>query len=222
MVVSVDLAGWRGPDVDRHLSSGVVAGAVELCDEYLADLVSVDGEDGAKVSRFTVGLDMDGVCYDFVGAAAKWSGFKKEDATGFDIFGSWGAPGLWTAFDKHVQEKGFCLGLDLLPGAQWLVGAIQRVADVLIVTSPYRDAPYWAYEREQAIRRDFGIERDMVMSVRSKQYARVDVLIDDKPANIVSFPGNTILVDQPWNQSCAAGIRCKTHSDILEVIGNML
>jgi len=168
--------------------------------------------------QFTVGLDCDGVLYDFVGAVAKWSGFNEKDATDFDIFKAWGARGLWTAFDKRAQSQGFCASLELYKGAKWFVHCLRNIADVLIVTSPYRDAPYWAYEREKAIKRDFGIEREMVMSARSKQYANVDVLIDDKPANIESFPGAAIIFDQPWNRDCDVGIRCYTYEDVIRTV----
>jgi 5'(3')-deoxyribonucleotidase len=184
-------------------------------------LVLVASEGGAEVSEFTIGLDADGVLYDFVGAACKWSGFKRENATSFDIFRSWGAPNLWAAFDRHAQEKGFCSSLELLPGAQEFVYFLQRIAPVVIVTSPYRDAPYWAHEREKAIVRDFGIDREMVMSVRNKRYARVSLLIDDKTANIKAFPEKTIVFDQPWNQDCDVGMRCKRYSDVLESVREM-
>jgi 5'(3')-deoxyribonucleotidase len=176
------------------------------------------------MSRLTVGLDMDGVAYDFVGAAIEWSGnsFKREDATSFNIFGSWGVEGLWAAFDRHAQEKDFCFNLKLLDGARAFVAELASMADVLVVTSPYRDAPYWAHEREKAVLRDFGFEREKVMSCRSKQYARVDVLIDDKPSNIESFTDAAILFDQPWNRDCNVGIRCKSYQEVLDVVRGMV
>lgn len=169
-------------------------------------------------NRKTVGLDADGVLYNFVGAASKWSGFMSCDATEFDIFKAWGKPDLWPHFDAVAQSPGFCLDLELLPGAQDFVAELKAIADVLIVTSPYRNAPTWAYERECALKRDFGIEREWVMSVRSKQYAKVDILIDDRPSNVEAFPGPSILIDQPWNRKCVSGFRRSSWGEVLATV----
>lgn len=176
------------------------------------------------MGRKTVGLDMDGVVYDFVGAACEWSGFDREKATSWDIFYAWGNPGMWNAFDKHAQSPNFCLGLKLITGARRFVSELREIADVLVVTSPYRDSPTWAYERELAVLRDFEIEREWLMSTRSKQYARVDLLIDDKPANVDAFPGKSILFDQPWNRehrTTLNQLRCYSYDDVLKVVRNL-
>jgi len=172
------------------------------------------------MNKITVGLDCDGVLYDFVGAAAEWSGFKKENATDWDIFKAWGAPGLWKAFDIHAASPGFCLNLKLLHSWQTIefVEELNHMCDLVIVTSPYRNAPTWAHEREKAIYRNFGLDRDRIISARSKQYARIDVLVDDRPKNIEDFPDQGIIFDQPWNQNCTAGIRCKGYSEVIQTI----
>lgn len=79
----------------------------------------------------TIGLDCDGLIYDFVGAAAEWSGFTKEKAIDFDIFSAWGAPGLWDAFDEFAQRPGFCYGLKLEDDAKSFVRGLSRIGDVV-------------------------------------------------------------------------------------------
>lgn len=174
------------------------------------------------MARKTIGLDCDGILFDFVGAACEWSGFKREDATDFDIFKAWGAPGLWKAFDEYAQRPGFCLNLPLISCAQNFVWQLGHLGDVVFVTSPYRNAPTWAYEREQAILRSFGYDRDRIVSARSKQYARVDVLIDDKPSNVETFPGTAILFEQPWNRDCESGLHAHGYAEVIKLVKGIL
>jgi 5'(3')-deoxyribonucleotidase len=60
--------------------------------------------------------------------------------------------------------------------------------------------------------------------IYDKQLLRGDMLIDDKPENLVAFQGIRILFNQPWNQNLTTGImeswftRVSTYSDILDIL----
>jgi 5'(3')-deoxyribonucleotidase len=61
--------------------------------------------------------------------------------------------------------------------------------------------------------------------LHDKHLLRGDMLVDDKPENLVAFNGHRILFNQPWNINLTTGIlehwftRVSTYSDILATVG---
>ena len=162
--------------------------------------------------NFTIGLDVDGVVADFVGGAmgvinASCADKRRaEDVVGDDVMACFS----FTDYERflilrRLRAPGFARSLKPLHGA---VHAVQRLrsmhgVDVVFVTSPLRGSATWQTDREDWLATRFpGIN---VMFMHHKEYADVDLLIDDTPANVKSTlarhgPGSALLWVTPYNR----------------------
>lgn len=109
--------------------------------------------------------------------------------------------------EKLVKSHGFVSDLTQIENSLWAVNEIKDMGENLIfVTSPYADAPTWAYDRTKWLERHFGISRDEVVFCHDKRYVDGKFLIDDLPRNIHDWneyhgTKNGILFAQPWNEN---------------------
>jgi 5'(3')-deoxyribonucleotidase len=61
--------------------------------------------------------------------------------------------------------------------------------------------------------------------IHDKHLLQGDMLVDDKPENLVAFRGHRVLFNRPWNKTLNTGImeswltRVSTYSDILALLG---
>jgi 5'(3')-deoxyribonucleotidase len=164
-----------------------------------------------KMKQPVILLDCDGVIADFVHTALKFTEsrtgkkYTPSDVSKWDIFESLGHPELWNQFNLFCEVEGTCL--DILPYPESLdpVAALKSKYDVVIVTSPV-DAKPWMHERAVWLKQHFNIERKKVIFANEKHHVMGDVLIDDKPSNIIGWceanpHGLGILWDQPYNRA---------------------
>lgn len=171
------------------------------------------------MDRKIIALDVDGVLVDYVGAACAWCGREKEEATAWDFFGEWGMPGLWKAWDAVVAKKDFCYSLPILSGAIEFVSNLRGLGHrVVFATSPHKNAPLWPGERQLMLERWFNVNRDDVVMVHDKSLVLADLLIDDKPENLVAFYGHKILFSQTWNRRSDIGLRCNGYKETLAAV----
>lgn len=156
--------------------------------------------------RPTVLLDVDGVLADFSGELLRWVGpqYTRAQLTEWDLTKALGIENRQHLFDEYASEPGFCESLPVLEGAQDFVEELRKVADVVIVTSPYSAARLWTFERLRWLERHFGISKYDVIFAKRKYLVKGDVMIDDGPHNIDEFVnrgGRGLLIDQPWNHA---------------------
>jgi 5'(3')-deoxyribonucleotidase len=157
-------------------------------------------------------LDVDGVLADFVGA---FLGVVRDrlgrEHTPEDIHSFGIANSLNLSKDEFdtcaevVSQPGFGRTLAIYPGAQEGVAALQRIADVYIVTSPWNSNPTWTHDREWWLYENFHIPYNRVVHTSAKHLVRGDVLVDDKVDTVATWceehPGCTGIVwDTPHNR----------------------
>lgn len=135
-------------------------------------------------------LDVDGVLADFVHAFR----IALKKVTGKDEFPhvreDWDIVKAWD-IEKHVADEvfahlnapGTALALPVLDGAKEGVAALQKVADVYIVTSPMQGMT-WHREREMWLKAHFGISTKKIVHTAAKYVVAGDYLIDDRPSNL--------------------------------------
>jgi 5'(3')-deoxyribonucleotidase len=137
-------------------------------------------------------VDCDGVMADFVGAtlsiahrisSKRWA---VEDLKGWDFWESMkdrAVPDLEARIKKAISEEGFCSEIPVIPGAVEGVESLRTIADVVVVTTPWRSRT-WAHERFEWLERNFGLHRDLVIQTSNKADVDGDMLVDDSPANL--------------------------------------
>jgi 5'(3')-deoxyribonucleotidase len=185
--------------------------------------------------KATVLLDCDGVLADFTEVAlsiiAEKTGivYSAEDIPRWDIFESMGLPELWEELVKRANRKGFCSSIRPYSPAIMGVKKLRKKYDVLCVTAPV-DALPWMYERAHWLEEHFDIPRKKVIFAHEKHHVHGDVLVDDKPDNVIAWAeanpdGVAVLWEHPYNEkvSLPEGIvRCSDWNDLLSTLKDLL
>lgn len=145
--------------------------------------------------RPTVGVDVDDVLADFTLDALRR--LNKLRGTAFVL----NDVSTWDPFDslppEHQQDRdliysdmkqeGACFSLPVVPGSKEGMKALREIADVVIITHPFKHAKTWVHERELWLDHHFDIHRDDIFSCKKKFLVDVDVFLDDKPENVVQW-----------------------------------
>ena len=160
-------------------------------------------------------LDVDGVVADFVGPTlaevSKITGrrYTPDDVTGWDLRAALGLEASeWDRVTKRIRSLGFCLTQPTYPGACDAVRRLRERAEVYFVTTPWRGAVTWAYDRDRWLEQKFGeVIGRRVVHTGHKHLIRGDLLIDDKPENCErwaaanDWPSCALLFTRPWNRA---------------------
>jgi 5'(3')-deoxyribonucleotidase len=129
----------------------------------------------------TILLDVDSVLVDFVSPICEAFGVSRwllrTHCITKEISQILNIPEI--AVSAFIERRGFCEGLKPLPWARGLVGCLNDIGKVYIVTAPYNSSAYWHGERLASLSRNFGIKADDVIFTSKKSLVRGDVLIDD-------------------------------------------
>jgi 5'(3')-deoxyribonucleotidase len=137
-------------------------------------------------------LDTDGVLGGFVEAALaaahtisskRWA---VEDLSGWDFWKSMAdpeVPDLEARIMERISAEGFCSSIPVLAGAVEGVESLRSVADIVVVTTPWRSRT-WAHERFEWLERNFGFTRDSVIQTSNKADVDGDILVDDSFTNL--------------------------------------
>jgi uncharacterized HAD superfamily protein len=154
-----------------------------------------------------IGIDLDGVCYDFVNAlhAFAETHLGRELPRNFHVWGffeEWGID--WDGF-LALMEAGCSAGLlyhkgDLAPGAAETLQPLHEAGhEIVFVTA--------RGEYAQRATRDWldghGLYHDLIVGADDTAAHRLDILLDDGAHNIERARAEgifAVIFDQPWNQ----------------------
>lgn len=150
-------------------------------------------------------LDMDGVLVDLL---ADWLPYLNEitgknleygDINMYGLESVYGIP--FSKIRKPLHKPGFWENLPMYPGADEFVAKLVKYGhEVYIATTPF-PAELCCWGKKQWVKKNLPfIPLDRVIFIHDKHLLRGDAMVDDKPQNMVGFPGMRILFDQPWNQ----------------------
>lgn len=104
----------------------------------------------------------------------------------------------------------------LYPGAYKFVKTLSRHADVVFVTSHWRRMPHWVPARDALLENCFpGLD---IVYTHSKTRVLGDVLVDDKPKNILENRHRGLLFSRPWNRHAVGLKRVESYEQILEML----
>lgn len=159
----------------------------------------------------TVLVDVDGVLADFIGPyldvihTLTGRRYTREQVTSWSVTDALGlSDEEHHALGHHVvSTPGFCASLPVLPDARDGIERLRSVAEVYIVTSPWKGR-HWAGERLEWLREHFGINERHVVQCRAKHLVHGDVLVDDRTSTVQEWyearGGVPVLWDTPHNR----------------------
>lgn len=183
--------------------------------------------------RLRVGLDLDGVCYDFSGSLRQhlvtnvggaWTAFDFPDPDCWEFYEDWGLD--LGAFLLHCHD-GVDAGVifshgDPLPrvreACQWIKAAGHSIH---VVTDRSFGKPGAAARATLDWLARHEIQYDSVTFSADKTIAAVDVMVDDKPENYAALTAagvDAYLLSQPWNMHVEGAQRVLDLLHFAEVI----
>ena len=143
--------------------------------------------------RPTVLVDCDGVLADFTQAALNHvlditgNHYKPESITTWEVFDSLPEPkDVQKQVYDRMKAEGGCWAIPVMHGARDGLAAIAEIADVAVVTSPFRGSPTWVHERADWLDRNFPFV-EMVIHTRHKHLVHGNVFVDDKDENVAAW-----------------------------------
>ena len=175
-------------------------------------------------------LDMDGVCCDFFSAAIEVNGYDPVEVLAnwpkgeYDICKVLGHDQdlFWTRIEQAGSN--FWATLKVYPWFRDLYAAMQKLGDVVFLTSPSWDAHSLTGKKlwlENRLGKSF---RDFVITNRKSLLSREGtILIDDSQSQVTDFAaglgGYGILFPQPWNAAQEPEDRMAYVVDAIERVG---
>ena len=139
-------------------------------------------------------VDVDGILANFIQAAldivedVSGKKYHHDDIKTWDVFDS-------LVEHKHLMDDVYgalksqhgCYNIPIYDGAQEGVRALQQVAHVIILTSPFGGSRTWMREREQWLVNHFNISPKDIFHGHHKHLVRGDIFIDDKVEHIEAW-----------------------------------
>lgn len=180
-----------------------------------------------RMKRLRVLLDCDGVLSDFLPFALQTmqelSGklYTAEQIVDWDLFQTFD-PAWKHDFFYECGRPGVATSLRVCEGALEGVARLREWADVMVVTAPMRNAPFWLAEREVWLHKHFGFTRDQIVHTEAKHICSGDVFVDDKPSNVRLWaqenPGGIgLLWDATYNRLDRGLTRALSWDDVVRV-----
>ena len=180
------------------------------------------------MTRPRVLLDCDGVLSDFltfsIQTMYELSGrlYRADQITDWDLFQTFD-PAFKHEFFYECGRRGVASSLEVCAGSLEGVARLRLVADIYIVTSPMRNAPFWVAEREAWLDKHFSIPRNHVVHTEAKHVCAGDVFVDDKPANVREWSranpnGIGLLWDAPYNRLDRGLTRASDWATVLQAV----
>lgn len=155
-----------------------------------------------------VGVDLDGVGYDFAADAHRWFcdrlGSKRvpdRPVVSWDFFAEWGltAAEFWEGIEEATRTSGLFNHFEPLPGYVEMIDSLRHAGHhVSVVTA----RPQWASDATTAWLERHSVVVDDIVLTSDKVAAGCDIHIDDGPDQIEEMhrSGRRVVVyDRPWN-----------------------
>jgi len=176
-----------------------------------------------------VGIDLDGVCYDFAASLAEhlrrggWAG-NATPAERWEFYEDWGFS--LEQFLTHCHD-GVRAGIvfthgDPYPGTRDGWEAIRAAGhSIHVITDRSFGGPGASEGATLAWLDRHGLTFDSITFAADKTIDRPDVMVDDKPANYRALTAagvQTWLMDRPWNKHVTDAPRVTDLSHYAEVI----
>jgi 5'-nucleotidase len=175
-------------------------------------------------------LDMDGVLVDLMhGWLPYLNEISGKNLTEKDV-DMWGLEKVYdmpfSKIRKPLHREGFWEELPPYDGAVEFVEALDNAGhEVYIATAPFpSDVCMWGKKMWVENHLHFLAPSRLILA-HDKFLLRGDMLVDDKPENLLQFRGGRILFNQPWNINLPTGLmeswftRVSGYSDILALTG---
>lgn len=175
-----------------------------------------------------VGLDLDGVVFDFAGFANRWLS-RHHDVAPISVDrwdwykGYENGDKSWRKLWDHVAETGAFRRLLVLPGA---VTSIRRMtkAGIEVVFITARNPKFTEDTRYALSCYGFGDAEEYPLYMeREKWRVAADLYVDDQPANVTSLRERqcaAYLFAQPWNEVEGVGLpTLHGWGDVLRKVG---
>lgn len=176
-----------------------------------------------------VGIDLDGVCYDFVAALRTWLTSKGRDPRGLPEANCWDffrdQWGMTTAEFIAECAEGVDAGVifregDPMPQARWALQALHGMGHTVHIVTD-RSFGRRSQENTAAWLAEHGIRFDSLTFSADKTIVRTDAFVDDKPANVEALRKagvRAFLFDRPHNQEARHLRRVATLADFVREV----
>jgi len=172
-----------------------------------------------------VAIDLDGVCADTVG---RWLELYNKDysdcLTHANII-RWELhefvkPECGVKMYEYLNQGEFFSGLDPIPGAAEALAKLHELGhELFIVTASPRKSPTAAFDKLCWVEKHFPFfDTKNFITTHRKGIVDTDILLDDSPSNLLSFPGRTCVFNQPWNQDASCDYRVKAWPEFVALI----
>lgn len=153
-----------------------------------------------------VGIDLDGVAYDFVGHLKPYAedqlGGSPLDATKWDFYEDWGltSASFWDLVKMaHEAARVWHASNPVVPGTKEALEELGVDHEIVIVTT----RPEYAGDSTENWLQWNAVYHDELIFAEDKTKWNLDVLLDDAPHNIEQAQAagiRAIIWDQPWNR----------------------
>lgn len=176
----------------------------------------------------TILCDVDEVIADLLGEWVRCYNEAYDDDLSLDSLTSWDmSEHVKTECGKDIYaflaDKWIYTRVSPIYGAMQGVRELRRLGRVVFVTSSnpatmhgkVRWLEHYGFLSDDPRHSDLIIAHD-------KSLIRGDVLIDDGPHNVKAFPGDTILVDRPYNRDLTHPYRATSWEEIVELTAKIV
>ena len=166
-----------------------------------------------------VGVDVDDVLYECIQYAIDCANrdHKYNPPIVIGEVKDWGPSGKRTDIVMEYFEKPqFFMKQPVREGAKAFMEALSNIAEVFILTAV---KPAFMGIRALRLLKDFNISEDHLIMGYRKDMINVDVLLDDKPQNILSTPAAyPVLYSRPWNDDVTGCFKVKNYIEFINLI----
>lgn len=160
-----------------------------------------------KSNKFTLLIDMDGVCAEIHGQWLNLYNREYNDNLTQEQIVSWDLhkyvkEDCGEKIYDYLEEPGFFLSAPIMLGCAKSLKTLKNAGlnIILVTASPY-NSPTAYYEKIKWIKRNLPfLDSDNFVSTYIKDVIRGDLLLDDAIHNLDVFPGISCAFRQPWNR----------------------
>lgn len=182
------------------------------------------------MSGLRVGIDLDGVCYDFAGSLKAYLmdiGHKSSygDPMRWEFYEDWGLTlGEFLDHCHAGADAGYVFAVgDPLPSVQEAFERIKTAGhSIHVVTDRSFGQPGTSEAATISWLKRHGLHYDTITFASDKTIARVDVMVDDKPENYHALTAagvDAYMLTRPWNQHVEGAQRVFDLLHYAEAIG---